>query len=431
MQVSVETGEGLERKLSVQLPAEQVDQMVESKLAGLARTVRMDGFRPGKVPLRVVRQRFGEQVRAEVYGELIQQTFPQAAQREQLKPAGEPRIEVAPADDGSFSYVATFDVMPEIELADVAGLEVARPMAEVVDADVDAMIDKLRRQRTEWDRVERTAADGDSVLVDFEGFLDGEPFQGGSAKQVTIVLGSGQMIPGFEEALVGVAAGDQRTLELTFPDDYRATELAGKPVRFEVAVHGVAEPRLPELDEEFIKSFGVGEGTEDALRAEVRSNMERELRQKIKSLVKERVMDALLAANDLIIPAAMVTREAEVLKRQAQQNMSGKSSVDLPLEVFQAQAERRVKLGLLVGEILQREQLQADPQRVEQTIAELAEAYEDPREVIEWYRGNAEQRQAVENLVLEDSVVDWVLERASVSDEAGSFEALMGGELTS
>jgi len=427
MQVSVETGEGLERKLSVQLPAEQVNQMVDTKLAGLARNARVDGFRPGKVPMRVLKQRYGEQVRAEVYGELIQSSFYQAAQQEKLLPAGEPSIEVRSADDNGFAYVATFEVIPEIKLNDVASLSIARPVAEITDADVESMIEKLRRQRTQWDRVEREAAAGDSLLVDFEGRMDGEPFKGGSAKQVTLVLGSSSMIPGFEDGLLGVKPGDERTLELTFPSDYRAVELAGKPVQFEVKVHGVAEPRLPEIDADFIKSFGVEAGTEEALRDEIRSNMQRELRQKIKGVVKERIMDALLAGNEIRVPAAMITREAEVLKRQAAANMGSRgSNVDLPVDLFKERAERRVKLGMLLGEIIRGENMKADPDAVEQAIADMAQAYEDPQEVINWYRSNAEQREAVENLVLEDAVVDWILERAKVADEASSFDALMG-----
>ena len=429
MQVSVESGEGLTKKLLVNLPAERVDAVVDAKLKETARTIRLDGFRPGKVPVRVVRQRFGAQIRQDAYGELIQSSFYEAAQQENLKPVGEPSIELREDEaEGGLAYTATFEVMPEIELADFSALEIKRPVAEVTDADVDEMIRKLREQRTEWIDVERPAQEGDKITVDFKGFIDGEAFEGGSAEDVDLVLGSGTMIPGFEEGLIGAKAGDEVKLELKFPDDYRVEHLAGKEATFDVTVKSVAEPKLPEVDEEFVKSLGVEDGTEESLRKEVRENMERELKQKLKSRTKERVMDALLEVHEIQVPAAMVQREAEALKQQTQQEMaqSGQqSTVDLPASIFEPQAERRIKLGLIVGEIIRGNEIEVDQARVDEAIAEQAATFEEPQEIIDWYANNPQARSSVENVVMEDQAVEWVLEQAKVEDENLSFDELV------
>ena len=429
MQVSVESGEGLTKKLLVNLPAERVDAVVDAKLKETARTIRLDGFRPGKVPVRVVRQRFGAQIRQDAYGELIQSSFYEAAQQENLKPVGEPSIELREDEaEGGLAYTATFEVMPEIELADFSALEIKRPVAEVTDADVDEMIRKLREQRTEWIDVERPAQEGDKITVDFKGFIDGEAFEGGSAEDVDLALGSGTMIPGFEEGLIGAKAGDEVKLELKFPDDYRVEHLAGKEATFDVTVKSVAEPKLPEVDEEFVKSLGVEDGTEESLRKEVRENMERELKQKLKSRTKERVMDALLEVHEIQVPAAMVQREAEALKQQTQQEMaqSGQqSTVDLPASIFEPQAERRIKLGLIVGEIIRGNEIEVDQARVDEAIAEQAATFEEPQEIIDWYANNPQPRSSVENVVMEDQAVEWVLEKAKVEDENLSFDELV------
>ncbi len=429
MQVSVESGEGLTKKLLVNLPAERVDAVVDAKLKETARTIRLDGFRPGKVPVRVVRQRFGAQIRQDAYGELIQSSFYEAAEQENLKPVGEPSIELREDEaEGGLAYTATFEVMPEIELADFSAMEIKRPVAEVTDADVDEMIRKLREQRTEWIDVERPAQEGDRVTVDFKGYIDGEAFEGGSAEDVALVLGSGTMIPGFEEGLIGAKAGDEVKLELKFPDDYRVEHLAGKEATFDVTVRSVAEPKLPEVDEEFVKSLGVEDGTEESLRKEVRENMERELKQKMKSRTKERVMEALLEAHDIQVPSAMVQREAEALKQQTQQEMaqSGQqSAVELPASIFEPQAERRIKLGLIVGEIIRGNEIQVDQARVDEAIAEQAATFEEPQEIIDWYANNPQARASVENVVMEDQAVDWILEQAKVEEENLSFDELV------
>ncbi len=429
MQVSVESGEGLVKRLLVNLPADKVNELIDAKLKEAVRTVRMDGFRPGKVPMRVVKQRYGEQIRQDVYGELIHSSFYEAVTQENLQPVGEPSIELREDDaDGGLAYTATFEVMPELEIADLSALEIKRPQTEVVDDDVENMIEKLRQQRTEWTDVDRAAQNEDRVTMDFTGYMDGEAFEGGTASDIPLVLGSGTMIPGFEEGLVGAKAGENLELELKFPEDYRVEHLAGKDVSFKVEVKAVAEPELPEIDQDFVQALGVEDGTEESLRKEIRENMEREVRQKIKARTKEQVMDALLEANEISVPSAMVSQEAAALKQQTQQEMSQsgqQSTVDLPLSVFEPQAERRVKLGLLVGEIMRGNELEVDQARVDEAIAEQAATFEDPDEIIQWYKENEQARSSVENVVLEDQVVDLILEQAKVDEENLSFDELL------
>ena len=429
MQVSVESGEGLEKRLLVDLPAERVSAEMDKKLKDLARHVRLDGFRPGKVPMRTIKQRFGEQVRQETYGTLIQETLYEAASQEKLMPAGEPQVELREAaEEGGLGYTAIFEVMPEIKVADLAGQSLSRPLAEVAESDIDAMLDKLRKQRTTWNEVDRGAKDGDTVHMDFRGLVDGEPFEGGSAENVPLVLGSGSMIEGFEAGLLGAKAGDERTLEVKFPEDYRAEHLAGKDATFEVKVLRVTEPQLPELDEEFIKGFGVEAGTVEALREDVAKNMRHELKQKLNSITKERVMDVLVAANPMDIPKAMITQEAERMKQQMVQDMQQRgqtSSVDLPVSVFEDQARRRVHLGLLVSEIMSAQEFKADEEQVRETIAEFAESYENPQEVVDYYLNDKNARASIENLVLENQVVEWVLGQVQIADENKAFSEIM------
>ncbi|MCG6965359.1 MAG: trigger factor [Chromatiaceae bacterium] len=429
MQVSVESGEGLEKRLLVDLPADRVAAEVDKRLKDLARHVRLDGFRPGKVPMRTVKQRFGEQVRQEAYGTLIQETLYEAASQHQLMPAGEPQIELRESgEEGGFGYTAVFEVMPEVKVAELSGQTVTRPIADVAESDVDEMLEKLRKQRTVWNDVDRGAKDGDTVHIDFNGKIDGEDFQGGSADNVPLVLGSGSMIEGFEAGLLGAKAGDERTLEVRFPDDYRAQHLAGKDATFEVKVLRVAEPQLPELDEEFVKAFGVADGGIGGLRADVAKNMRHELKQKLQGITKDRVMDALIAANPMDIPKSLVNQEAERMKEQMVHDMQQRgqrTSTDLPASIFADQARRRVHLGLLVAEIISAHQLKADEEQLRQTIADFADSYEDPQEVIDYYMQDKNARKSIENLVLENQVVDWVLGQMQVVDESKSFSEVM------
>jgi trigger factor len=429
MQVSVESGEGLEKRLMVDLPAARVSEVMDRKLKDLAKHVRLDGFRPGKVPMRTIRQRFGEQVRQEAYGTLIQETLYEAASQEKLVPAGEPRVELRDAaEDGGLGYTATFEIMPEITLGDLTSKSVSRPVASVEESDIDAMIEKLRKQRTTWTDVERGAADGDTVHMDFKGMIDGEVFDGGSAEDVPLLLGSGSMIDGFEAGLLGAQPGDERTLELKFPDDYRAEHLAGKDATFEVTIKRVAEPQLPEIDEDFVKAFGIEDGTAEGLRSDVAKNMRHELKQKLDSMTKERVMDVLIEANPIDIPKAMITQEAERMQQQMVQDMQQRGQsmgAELPASLFEEQAKRRVHLGLLVAEIIRQQSISAEEDKVRETIGEFAQSYENPQEVVDHYMSDQVARSSIENLVLENGVVDWVLSQVSVSDDAKSFDDVM------
>ena len=422
MQVSVETTSGLGRRMTVQIPADQMDQQVDSKLHQLMHSVRLDGFRPGKVPLSVVKKRYEAQVREETAAELIASTYEQALEQENLKPAGEPNIEQTRNRSGEeLEYVAMFDVFPEIEVPDLGGLKLERPLAEVADAEVDQMLDKLRRQRMTWTNVDRASADGDRIEIDFEGTVDGQAFSGNAAKNVPLELGSGAMIPGFEEQLTGVSAGDNKTIEVTFPEDYTSAEVAGKTAKFDITVHAVAESALPELDDEFARAFGVGDGGLDALREEVSKNMQRELDAAIKASIKSQVFEALLEKADLDIPASLLDSEIDALiKKEADGADAGGDR-----SRYEDEARRRVALGLLISEIIQRNQLAVDPDRVRETIEQMAQSYENPEEVVQWYYSNQEMLTGVQTLIMEETVVDWVVDQAQVEEKSTTFEEIM------
>ena len=415
--------------MTVELPADKVNEALEKRLKEIARSVRIDGFRPGKVPLSVVRQRYSGQAHQEIFGELVRTSYFEALADQKLQPAGEPQIEpIVDSGEGSLGYVATFEVMPEVKLQEIGDKTISRPQVEVTDADFDEMLQKLRKQRTTWSEVEREATEGDQLTIDFTGYLGDEPFDGGSAQSVPLVLGSSSMIPGFEAGLLGAKAGEERVLNLTFPAEYRADHLAGKEARFDVKVSKVAEPVLPEIDEEFAKAFGVSEGGVEALHKEIRGNMERELREKIRSVVKEQAMDLLLEAHEIEVPKVLVRQEAETLQRQTKDNLSQggqKSSIELPLDLFEDQAKRRVALGLILGEVIRENKIELDKDRVRERIEQFAQSYEDPQEVIDYYMHNKEQMASIENVVLEDQVVDWVLASANVEEKAGKFDELM------
>jgi trigger factor len=424
MQVSVEAGDGLVRQIKVDLPAESIEQEVDKRLRDFARSARLPGFRPGKVPLKLLRQRYGASVRGEVFGEQVQSSFPKAVAEAELRPVGMPDIE--PDIDqaqGRYSYVAKFEVLPDIELAPLSGQSIARPVAEVTEGDVDAMVERLRQQRKTWSPVERPAADGDRVKLSFQGTMDGEPFEGGSAEDVELELGSGRMIPDFEAQLEGVSAGDERVVEVTFPDEYHNPALAGKPARFDVQVKEVQAPELPALDAEFVAAFGIADGDIDGFRADVRNNMERELAQRIKAKIKNQVMDLLLAVNPIDVPEALVAQEIETLKEQTRQSVGG-GTFELPDEPFTDSARRRVSLGLIVGELVKRHNLQADQERVRATVQELAATYEDPQAVAEYYYSDAKRLSSVQSLVLEERVVEHVMEEVDVTDEPTTFQDL-------
>ncbi|MGD8912152.1 MAG: trigger factor [Candidatus Thiodiazotropha sp.] len=424
MQVSVESGEGLERRVTVELPAEQIEVEVTKRLKKIGRTAKLDGFRPGKVPMKLLRRNYGGQVLQEVYGQMIESSYQEAIQQEKLHPAGMPKIEPKEnAEEGLFSYVATIEVLPDINLVKLEG-EIKRPVAEIGEQDIDDMIEKLRRQRSTWNNVDRAAAEGDQVKISFKGMVDGEAFEGGSAENVDLVLGSKRMIEGFESGLVGMVKEEKRTIDLKFPEDYRVEELAGKPVTFEVEVSEVAEEVLPQVDDDFAKEFGANEGV-DKLKEDIRENMQRELSQRVQARIKSQAMNLIAEQNKIDIPKALIEEEIEALRKQTREQMGQSAgSFELPRDMFEEQAKRRVTLGLLIGEIIKQNEIQVDNDRVRQTIEEYAASYEQPEEVVKYYYGNQQQLAAVQNVVLEDQVVDWVMKQVDVVDDETTFAAL-------
>jgi len=432
MQVSVEAKEGFERCMTVEVPAERINSEVEKRLKKIASTARLDGFRPGKAPISVIRGRYDGQVREEVFRDMLQSTYFEALSQEKLQPAGEPRIEPLekPPEEG-FGYTATFEVMPEVALKEMADVTIKRPAARVEETDIDEMVEKLRMQRAAWTEVDRAAEDGDQIMINFKGYIDDELFEGGSADGVPLKLGADQMIDGFESGLVGIKAGESRTLELTFPEDYQAANLAGKEARFEVEATKVSISELPEVDEEFAKTFSPT-GDIAGLRADIRANMERELDSRVKASVKEQAMQALLDTNALEVPVALVEEEAGKLKKQAEAEMAehaaeGSQKQELPLEIFMENAKRRVSLGLIIGEVIKANNIEVDADRLKRKVEQIAADYEDPKTVVDWYYSNKEQLSQLENVVLEEQVVDWVLDQAKVEDEQTSFAGLTSG----
>ena len=430
MRVSIETISGLERRLTIGVPAERVDGAVANRLREAARNVRLPGFRPGKVPMKVMQQRFGVGVRQEVIGEVISQTFQEAVVSEQLRPAGQPTIEPRALEAGhDVEYTATFEVFPTLEINEVAGLTVSRPVADVTDADVDEIIEIFRKQRGSLEEVDRAAENGDTVVIDFKGTRDGEAFEGGAGEDHSLELGSGKMIPGFEEGIVGMKAGEEKSISVTFPEDYSAEELQGADVDFAITCKKVQVLELAPLDEELFTSYGVEEGGEPVFRDEVRKNMERELRNAVQSHVKNQVMDGIIAAHEGIeVPSSLVAQEIDGMRGQMFQQFGGQASPEmdlksiLPDDMFKDQAERRVKLGLLLGEMISKFELRADPAKVREAIEDIASTYQEPEEVINWYYSENEQLAQVESRVLEDQVVEKLLADAHIEDQQSSYQ---------
>ena len=432
MQVSVETTDGLERKMTIAVPSVQVDSAVNARLQEAAKSVRLNGFRKGKIPFKVIKSKFGKGVRQEVVGELMSQTYYDAINQESLKPAGQPKIEPTNIEEGKdLEFVATFEVYPEIILPDFSKLEVERLNADINDTDIDEMIETLRQQRQTWEVIEREAADQDMTNIDYLGKKDGEEFEGGAAQGANLVLGSERMIPGFEAGIIGKKAGDEFTLSLKFPTEYHNDDLAGAAVEFDITLNSVSEQVLPEVNEEFYKSFGVEEGGVEAFREEVSNNMRREMKTASRNKLKTKVMDALIAAVDVTVPESLVSNEILQLKSQALQQMGGAQGADpsmLPDELFKEQADRRVILGLVLGEIIGQQNLQADPAKVRESVEELAATYESPDDVINWYYGNKEQLATIESAVVEDQVFDYIIEKSVVTDTEVSYQEIIKPE---
>mgnify|MGYP003669225355 FL=1 len=425
MQVSVETTSPIERVLTISVPAARVDEKVSSEVAKTAKTIRIDGFRKGKVPVSVVKKRYGQGIRMDAVEQIMRDAYVEAIQKESIQPAGMPSIEPKNFAEGAdLEFVVKIEVYPEVTLADNASIKVDRVVSDVTDADVDVMLETLRKQNAEWTAVERASADGDQVTIDFVGYLGDEAFEGGAAQAHKLVLGSNTMIPGFESGVLGAKAGEERTISVTFPDDYQAENLKGKEATFKITVSEVAEQILPELDDAFVEKFGLADATIDALRAEVRKNMERELNQAIKAKLKNALFDGLLSINEVEVPSALIDQEVDALRKQAASQFGGEGfdASQLPAELFQDEAKKRAKLGLLISEVIKKDELKVDDDRVRAFLEDMAQAYQEPQQVIDFYLKNKEQMSQVQSAVLEEQVVDKLLESAQVTEVTLGYE---------
>lgn len=430
MQANLENLGQLQRRLNLALPLQQIESEVENRLKRLARTVKVHGFRPGKVPIKIVVQQYGSQVRQEVLGDALQKSFGEAVQEQKLRVAGYPRFEAKTGENAEFEFSATFEVYPDVNVGDLSGQSIERPVIKVSPPDVDKTIEILRKQRVQFQPVDRAAMSGDQVSVDYNGKLSGVEFAGGQAKNHTLVLGEGRVLKDFEDAIIGMRVGESKTFELTFPDDYHGKEMAGKTVSFTLVLNTVAEPLLPEINAEFAQSLGVADGSVDKMRNEVTGNLEREVAKRVQAKVKDQVMQALLDTTKLEVPKALVDVEAERLMEQARNDLEtrgmNKMDVPLPADIFEQQARRRVSLGLILAELVRSHQLTAKPEQVRALVDQQAQSYEHPDQVVKWYYEQPQRLQEVESIALEDNVVAWVLEHAKVTDKPVSFDELMG-----
>ena len=420
MQVSVESVGSIERRMTVGVDADKVDSEVQKRLQQAAKTVKIDGFRPGKVPFKLVQKRYGAGVRHEVINEVVRESFVEAVQAQELTPAGYPNIELKADEAGKdLEFIATFEVYPVIELGDLAALTVKRTMADIEESDIDAMIEQLRQQQSHMHAVERAAQDGDQVTIDFKGIKNGEVFEGGTATGHKLVLGSKSMIPGFEEGIIGMSAGDEKMIDVSFPEDYQSAELAGQAVQFEIKVHQVAESHLPELNDDFIARFGVKEGGMDAFREEVKRNMERELKKATRSKLKSKVIEALLNAHAIDVPKALVNEEINRMRKEMAAQFGGGQKIDdsmLPAELFQDQASKRVSTSLIINQYIEDNDITVDEERLKNLVAELAASYEDPEEVIDYIMGDKNQYAQFQALALEEQVIDSLLDKMQVEE---------------
>lgn len=426
MQVSVEQSGNLGRRLTVTIPGDRIEQEIARRLGDVAKRSNIKGFRPGKAPAKVVRQQYGEAVREDVLADLVRLHYAEALQGENISPVSAPTVEPGEtAIDGSYTFTAELEVYPEFEVKDIAEAALVRPQVTIEEADVDTILDRLRSQHRHWHAVERAAADGDQIVIDFEGRIEGEPFDGNSAADMPLVLGSGSVIPGFEEGLIGAETGATRTLDLAFPEGYGKAELAGKPVSFEVTVKRVEESHLPELNDDFAVLMGIEEGGLGSLREKVRENMQNELEARIRGEMEKQAGEALLAANAIDVPQALVddeiVRQQRATMRQFGLQVDSDSTPDLPREPFVEKAERRVRLGLALSRLIEREQFQPDPARVERKIAEFAADAEDPAAQARAMRADNSVMRQIESLVLEEIAYDFLIEQAQISEEPKGF----------
>ena len=435
MSVTLETLENLERKVTLSLPWSSINAECDKRLKQTARKARIDGFRPGKAPLSMIQSMYGASIQNDVMNELAQKVFFDTAVAEGWKIAGMPRLEGVEGqnDKENFLFSGVFEVFPEVKVGDLSGQEVEKVTASVGDAEVEKTIDILRQQRTRFNHTERAAKDGDRGIIDFAGKIDGEAFAGGSAENYAFVLGQGQMLPEFETGVNGLKEGESKDVEVNFPEDYHGKEVAGKTAVFTITVRNVAEPVLPEVDEVFAKALGIADGNIETMRAEVKKNVEREVKRRVDSQNKEAAMEALLAVSELQVPNALINEEAARLAAEMKQNfinqgMADAKNLDLPLDMFKEQAERRVKLGLILAEVVQANGLEPSKEQIDAVIADFAESYEDPQEVIDWYHADNSRLQGPTSLAVEANVTDFVLGKAKVTEKALSFDEVMGNQ---
>lgn len=431
MQATIETLDRLERRLDVAVPAEHIEREVEQRLRKLSRTVRMDGFRPGKVPLRIVEQQYGPQVRSEVIGDAVQKSFAQAVQERNLRVAGYPRIErKTGADEKQFAFSATFEIYPEVKLGDLKAAKIARPAHVVDDADVDRTLEILRKQRVTWEAATRASQLGDRVTTDFVGRIDGNEFTGGTGSGIALVIGEGRLLPDFEAGVTGARTGERKTFPVSFPADYAGKDVAGKTASFEVSVTAVEAPKLPEVDAEFARSLGVADGDTGKMREEVKANVGREIKKRIESEVKQKVMQALIDTTSLDLPKSLVEMELQRMVQQARADLEsrGVKLEKLPIDpaALEGHARRRVTLGLILGELVKVHGLAAKPEQVRALVTDHAQTFEQPFEVVRWVYSESQRLSEFEGLAVETNVVNWVLDHAQVEDKAISFDELMG-----
>ena len=431
MSISIETLEGLQRRVTITVAADKIEAAYKEQLKGYAKNARVDGFRKGKVPHSIIEQRFGVAARQEVLSDEMQRAFFDAVIAEKINLAGRPTFTPNNYQPGQeFSFSVTFEVFPEVELKGLENIEVEKPVVEISEADLDKMVDVLRKQQATWAESQEAAKAEDRVVIDFVGSVDGEECEGGKATDFVLAMGQGRMIPGFEEGIVGHKAGEQFDIDVTFPAEYHAENLKGKAAKFAITLKKVENIVLPELTEEFVKKFGNAKSVED-LRAEIKKNMQRELNNAVTARVKNQVINGLIAQNDIEVPAAAVAEEVDVLRQQAVQRFGGKPEMaaQLPAELFEAEAKRRVQVGLLLSTVIGANELKVDEARVEAMIADIASAYEQPAEVVEYYAKNRQLTENIRNVVLEEQAVDTVLAKAKVTEKAMSFDELMQSQV--
>jgi len=426
MNVTVESTGALERRMRVEVPIEHIESEVDTRLKSVGRTAKIKGFRPGKIPAKVVRKHYGTQIRQEVLGEMMQKSYSDAVAQEKLRPAGGPKIETEDEDGKTFAYVATFEVLPEVELKDLDKIKVEKPEVSIHDEDLDDMLLSLQKQRVTWEEVDRKSKDGDRVVVDFTGTVGGEAFEGGAGTEIPVVLGQGQMLPDFEKGLKGIKAGEEKTIKVKFPKDYHADDLAGKTAEFAINTHRVEKEVLPELTDEFAESFGVTDGGMEQFKKDVRENMEREAKQKVESDVREQALEGLIEKNPIDVPHGLVHEEMHAMQREAMQRLGIEEEDQAPpLENFNTPAEKRVRIGLLLRQLISEQSITVDPAALRSRVEEICAGYENSDEMVNMYMSNPQIMQQVEPMVIEQSAVEWLLDNGKVKVKKVSFKDYM------